>query len=148
MPTTHPPVGLAAYAGAAVAKSDPIRTGIQGFAYDMRTAILPFMFFFNTDLLLHEVEGWGMIALIFFTGLMGMFAFAALLQGFTIAKNRVYESALLLASALLLLQPLVLVRNISALQTGPWESKWIWIGLGIALYATVFALQWPRRKDV
>jgi TRAP-type uncharacterized transport system fused permease subunit len=43
-----PPVGIAAYAAAGIAKSNPIKTGIQGFIYDMRTAILPFMFFFNT----------------------------------------------------------------------------------------------------
>ncbi len=49
---TPPPVGLAAFAAAAIAKSDPIRTGIQGFTYDIRTAILPFMFVFNTQLLL------------------------------------------------------------------------------------------------
>ena len=42
-----PPVGLAAYAAAAIAKSPPIPTGIQGFMYDIRTAILPFMFIFN-----------------------------------------------------------------------------------------------------
>ncbi len=43
-----PPVGLAAYAAAAIAKSPPIATGLQGFMYDIRTAILPFMFIFNT----------------------------------------------------------------------------------------------------
>ena len=47
-----PPVGLAAYAAAAIAKSSPIPTGIQGFMYDIRTAILPFMFIFNADLIL------------------------------------------------------------------------------------------------
>ncbi len=47
-----PPVGLAAYAAAGIAKADPIKTGIQGFKYDIRTAILPFMFFFNPELLL------------------------------------------------------------------------------------------------
>ncbi|MGB6010401.1 MAG: TRAP transporter permease, partial [Desulfobacterales bacterium] len=49
-----PPVGLAAYAAAAIAKSPPIATGIQGFMYDIRTAILPFMFIFNSDLILHN----------------------------------------------------------------------------------------------
>jgi len=38
-----PPVGLAAYTAAAIAKSDPIKTGIQGFIYDLRTAVIPFM---------------------------------------------------------------------------------------------------------
>jgi TRAP-type uncharacterized transport system fused permease subunit len=47
-----PPVGLAAYAAAAISRGDPIKTGVQGFAYDIRTALLPFMFIFNTDLLL------------------------------------------------------------------------------------------------
>ena len=51
-----PPVGLAAYAASAIAKSDPIRTGVQGFTYDLRTAVLPFMFFFNHELLLIGVK--------------------------------------------------------------------------------------------
>ena len=45
---------MAAYAAAGIAKSDPIKTGLQGFAYDIRTAILPFAFFFNNKLLLIE----------------------------------------------------------------------------------------------
>ncbi|MFC2150683.1 TRAP transporter permease, partial [Calditrichota bacterium] len=53
-----PPVGLAAYAAAAIAKSDPIQTGIQGFMYDIRTAILPFMFIFNFELILWGVHNW------------------------------------------------------------------------------------------
>ncbi|HMQ10300.1 MAG TPA: TRAP transporter permease [Oligoflexia bacterium] len=47
-----PPVGLAAYAAAAIAKSDPIKTGIQGFIFDMRTAALPFIFILNTQFIL------------------------------------------------------------------------------------------------
>ncbi|MDH5530343.1 MAG: TRAP transporter permease, partial [Paracoccaceae bacterium] len=42
-----PPVGLAAFAAAAISGGDPIKTGIQGFTYDIRTALLPFMFIFN-----------------------------------------------------------------------------------------------------
>ncbi|NNF77137.1 MAG: TRAP transporter permease, partial [Rhizobiales bacterium] len=51
-----PPVGLAAFAAAAISGGDPIKTGLQGFAYDIRTALLPFLFIFNTDLLLIDVE--------------------------------------------------------------------------------------------
>jgi TRAP-type uncharacterized transport system fused permease subunit len=50
-----PPVGLAAYAAAAISGGDPIKTGVQGFAYDIRTALLPFLFIFNTELLLIDV---------------------------------------------------------------------------------------------
>ena len=42
-----PPVGLAAYAASAISKSPPIATGIQAFSYDVRTAIIPFMFILN-----------------------------------------------------------------------------------------------------
>jgi TRAP-type uncharacterized transport system fused permease subunit len=50
-----PPVGLAAFAAAAISGGDPIKTGIQGFTYDIRTALLPFLFIFNTELLLIDV---------------------------------------------------------------------------------------------
>src|SRR5699024_8857605 len=53
-----PPVGLAAYAAAAISRADPVKTGVQGFTYDLRTAILPFMFFFNTELLLIDIGSW------------------------------------------------------------------------------------------
>jgi len=50
-----PPVGLAAFAAAAISGGDPIKTGVQGFMYDIRTALLPFLLIFNTDLLLTDV---------------------------------------------------------------------------------------------
>jgi TRAP-type uncharacterized transport system fused permease subunit len=52
MADVTPPVGLASFAAAAIAKHDPIKTGITAFYYSMRTAILPFLFIFNTQLLL------------------------------------------------------------------------------------------------
>ncbi|MBS68298.1 MAG: C4-dicarboxylate ABC transporter, partial [Pseudomonas sp.] len=52
MADVTPPVGLASFAAAAVSKGDPIKTGITAFYYSLRTAALPFLFIFNTDLLL------------------------------------------------------------------------------------------------
>ena len=46
---------MAAFAAAAISGGDPIKTGFQGFAYDIRTALLPFLFIFNTELLLIDV---------------------------------------------------------------------------------------------
>ena len=69
------------YGNAAIAKSDPIKTGIQGFIYDLRTAILPFMFFFNTELLLIGVSSIWHAVLVFLTALLAMFAFASALLG-------------------------------------------------------------------
>ena len=100
-----PPVGLAAYAAAAISKADPIKTGLQGFAYDIRTAILPFMFIFNTELLLIGVESvWHGLA-VFFTAMMGMFAFANLTQNYFVSKNKIWESAVFIIITISMLRP-------------------------------------------
>jgi TRAP transporter 4TM/12TM fusion protein len=102
-----PPVGLAAYAGAAIARSDPIKTGVQGFAYDLRTAILPFIFLFNTDLLMISgvtstgdiiwLDDYLHIAWIFFSGVIAMFAFASAIQGWLVKSCSWIERLALLA---------------------------------------------------
>ncbi|MEM8870523.1 MAG: TRAP transporter permease [Pseudomonadota bacterium] len=99
-----PPVGLAAYAAAAISRGDPIKTGVQGFAYDIRTAILPFMFIFNTDLLLIDVSFMGAV-LVFCISLVAMLLFAAVTQGYFISKSRLWESAVLLLVVFLLFRP-------------------------------------------
>ena len=60
-----PPVGLAAYSAAAIAKSDPISIGIKGFMYDLRTAVIPFMFVFNAELVLFGINSLAQALLIF-----------------------------------------------------------------------------------
>lgn len=91
-----PPVGLAAFAAAAIAKSDPIRTGIQGFTYDIRTAILPFMFIFNTQLLLIGIDSWWHLMLTVVSSIIAMLIFSAATQGWWFTKNRWWETLLLL----------------------------------------------------
>ncbi|WP_421906820.1 TRAP transporter permease [Mameliella sp.] len=99
-----PPVGLAAYAAAAISRGDPIKTGVQGFAYDIRTALLPFLFIFNTDLLLIDV-GLLKAIFVFFISLTAMLLFAAATQGYFIAKSRLWETAVLLLIAFMLFRP-------------------------------------------
>ena len=55
MADVTPPVGLASFAAAAVSGGDPMRTGFVAFFYSLRTALLPFLFIFNTDILLIDV---------------------------------------------------------------------------------------------
>ncbi len=136
-----PPVGLAAYAAAAISKEDPIKTGIQGFIYDMRTAILPFMFIFNTDLLLIGIDSWWRIAVVFVTALVAMFAFANITQGYVLVKNRFYETLLLLGSCALLFRPYFFSDRL------PVGLVWVYVG-GFALYALVIGLQYRRRSLV
>jgi len=100
-----PPVGLAAYAAAAIAKAPPIATGVQGFMYDIRTAILPFMFMFNSELILHGVSGWGHGLFIFGLACAGTCTFAAATQGWLICPNKLYEVPVLLTSAFLFFLP-------------------------------------------
>ncbi|MDG2550360.1 DUF3394 domain-containing protein, partial [Vibrio parahaemolyticus] len=90
-----PPVGLAAFAAAAIAKSDPIRTGIQGFTYDIRTAILPFMFVFNTQLLLMGIDSWWHLALTVISSIIAMLIFSAATQGWWFTRNKWWETVLL-----------------------------------------------------
>ncbi|MBW1715650.1 MAG: TRAP transporter permease [Deltaproteobacteria bacterium] len=135
-----PPVGLAAYAASAIAKSDPIRTGIQGFTYDIRTAILPFMFIFNSDLLLIGIQSLPHIAFVFIMGVISMFAFAALTQNFFIARNRIYESILLAAVVLMGLRPQVFMNYLH------FGNKFIWPIIGLALFGFIYLIQVPRAR--
>ncbi|MEL6565601.1 MAG: TRAP transporter permease [Pseudomonadota bacterium] len=107
-----PPVGLAAYAAAAISRGDPIKTGLQGFAYDIRTALLPFLFIFNTDLLLIDV-GLAKAVLVFFISLIAMLLFAAATQGYFIAKSRTWETVALLVIAFMLFRPDFLLDQVS-----------------------------------
>ncbi|MBX2880750.1 MAG: DUF3394 domain-containing protein, partial [Granulosicoccus sp.] len=99
-----PPVGLAAFAAAAISKGDPIKTGIQGFAYDIRTALLPFLFIFNTELLLINVSPLKAV-FVFVVAVIAMLLFASATQGFMFTKNRKWESVALLLVAFTLFRP-------------------------------------------
>ena len=104
MADVTPPVGLASFAAAAVSKGDPIKTGLVAFFYSLRTAALPFLFIFNTDLLLIDVDFWHGV-LIFIVATIAMLIFAAGTQGFFLVRSRWYESVLLLLVAFTLFRP-------------------------------------------
>jgi len=115
-----PPVGLAAYAAAAIGRTDPIRTGIQGFTYDLRTAILPFIFLFNTELLMIDgvAENGAIVWIdnplrliwIFIVSLVAMFSFAAAIQGFFAERCNIVERILLLAFCVMLFRPSIVAE--------------------------------------
>lgn len=151
-----PPVGMAAYAGAGIARSDPIKTGIQGFAYDIRTAILPFMFFFNNKLLLIDAvdpanpkdpAGWqwitnpAEIALIFLMAVLGMLAFSSFTQSWVRVKTHWVESILLLLITLLMLIPNM---------TAKWFSlphEYYSYVIGLVIYGLIYLSHTKRFKN-
>jgi TRAP transporter 4TM/12TM fusion protein len=105
MSGTTPPVAVDSFAGAAVARSDPMKTCVQAFYYSLRTAILPFIFVMNPEMLLIGVESWWSAALIIVSATIAMCVFAAATQGFFLVRSYRLESALMIVIALSLLRP-------------------------------------------
>jgi len=105
MADVTPPVGLASFAAAAIARTDPIRTGITAFYYSMRTAILPFLFIFNTQLLMIGLTGPFHLVLTVVIAIVAMLVFAAATQGFFLVRSRWYESVALLLVTFTLFRP-------------------------------------------
>ena len=98
MADVTPPVGLASFAAAAISGGNPIKTGIIAFGYSMRTAILPFIFIYNPDLLLINV-GWLEGITIFIVATIAMLAFTAGVQGFMFIRSTIFASIILLLVA-------------------------------------------------
>ncbi len=152
-----PPVGLAAYAAAAIGRTDPIRTGIQGFTYDLRTAILPFVFIFNAELLMIGGVGEGgaivwiddplRLIWIFLVSLIAMFAFAAAIQGFFAARCGIIERLILLALCVLLFRPAVVAEPLAL-------AREVVQALALAAVAVLYGVQrlrsggWRRPRGV
>jgi len=105
MADVSPPVGLAAYAAAAIAGADPMRVGWQGTWYELRTLLLPFIFIFNPEMLMIDIGGPLHFAVVVGCATLAMMAFVAALQGFFFARNRWWETAVLLLVCFTLFRP-------------------------------------------
>ena len=150
-----PPVGMAAYASAAIAKSDPIVTGIQAFIYDIRTALLPFMFFFNNELLLigsvdpadpNDSKSWVWItnpfeiAIIFGGAVLGMFAFTSATQSFVLTKINTIERIMLIAVIPCMMLPRIVAEKLDL------PSHYLAYTLGLIIYGIVYFGQRVKYK--
>lgn len=134
-----PPVGLAAYAGAAIAKADPIKVGIQGFLYDIRTAILPVFFLFNSDLLLIGIDSVWAGVFIFLMTSIGMVAFTSATQGWLIERANIFERLLLLFCTVVMLFPALITGYVC-----DYEYRWWGYLIGLAIMGFVYLLQRQR----
>ena len=112
MADVTPPVGLAAYAASAISRADPIKTGIQAFWYEIRTAILPIVFIFNPELLLIGVESIWHGLLIFCVSLIAIFAFTSAAQGWLLTKLKWYEIIALLLITVSMFRPDFIMNRI------------------------------------
>ena len=112
MADVTPPVGLAAYAASAISRADPIKTGIQAFWYEIRTAILPIVFIFNPELLLIGVDSIWHGLLIFCVSLIAIFAFTSAAQGWLLTKLKWYEIIALLLITVSMFRPDFIMNRI------------------------------------
>ncbi|MFU8793991.1 MAG: TRAP transporter permease [Dethiobacteria bacterium] len=99
-----PPVGVAAYAAAAIARSDPIKTGLLGFKFDLGAFLLPFMFIYNPEFLLIDTT-WYKALLVAATSLFGIYCFSAVIQRWLFTRMKIWEQVVLLGVALSMIWP-------------------------------------------
>ncbi len=119
MSAITPPVALAAYAGAALAGSDPMRTSVESFKIGLAAFVVPFMFFYSNALLMQGE--WLEIARVVFTASLGIFLLAAAVQGWFFGLLNWALRVALVAAALAMIK-------------GGWVSDIIGISVGLAIF--------------
>ena len=118
-----PPVALAAYAGAAIAQSNPMKTAFTATKLAIGAFIVPYVFALNPAMLFIDTSV-GEVILICITSLVGIFAVSAALEGYFFRNMPWYQRALIAIGGLLLIYPglvtdaigLGLVAVVAALQ--------------------------------
>lgn len=113
MADVTPPVALSAYAAAGISKGDPLKTGFRAFFYSIRTAILPFVFIFNTDLLLLNVNSFWEASLIFVASLAAILVFTSITFRWMFARLNVVQMALLALCCFVLFRPDAIMDQVS-----------------------------------
>lgn len=120
MADSTPPVALAAFAAAAISGGDPVRTGVQAFQYELRTALLAYMMFFNPQLLLIANDRLGglpwteALPMVLFA-FIGLVAFSAATLRFLHRRTNLLQSLILLAASFILIIPTHILYNLGAL---------------------------------
>ncbi|WP_099364657.1 TRAP transporter permease [Fredinandcohnia onubensis] len=124
-----PPVAVAAFAGASLASSNPIQTGVTSFRFGIAGFIVPFMFIYGPELLLLEGSVIDII-LTFVFSIIGIYAIVTTLQGFLIRAMNVMERICMFITSILLIVPEIISS-----------------ALGISLFIIVFAFHHIRTKN-
>ncbi len=100
-----PPVALAAYAGSAIAKSDPMKTGINATKLAIAAFIVPYIFAYSPAMLFENIAGWIQVVQIIISALIGLFGIAAALNGFLMCKIPAVLRILLAGGGLAMMIP-------------------------------------------
>jgi TRAP transporter 4TM/12TM fusion protein len=123
-----PPVALAAYAGAAIAGTSPMKTGAAATKIGLAAFIIPYMFVYGAPLLMMG-SATSQVILAIITACIGIFALSTGVHGYFMGRLNILEKVLFIISALLLLKP----GGVTDI-------------LGIGLFAVLVAKQFVSRK--
>ena len=123
-----PPVALAAYAGAAIAQANPMKTALTATKLAIAAFIVPYVFALNPAMLFVDTNIWGVIS-ISVTALVGIFAVSASLEGFLKTHMPWYERVACAIGGLMLIFPGVTTDAV-----------------GLTMVAVVFILQFAAAK--
>lgn len=99
-----PPVALAAYAGSAIAKADPMKTAFNATRLAIGAFLVPYIFSLNPAMLLIDTDGIGVVMIVI-TSFIGMFAISAALEGYTIRPINMVTRILCAVAGLMMLYP-------------------------------------------
>ncbi len=101
-----PPVALAAYAGSAIAKSNPMKTGVTATRLAITAFIVPYIFAFSPEMLIiGSDKPWYDIVLLVITALCGIYIISAGMEGYMFKHMPVWERLMALAGGLLMIIP-------------------------------------------
>ena len=125
-----PPVALAAYAGAAIAQANPMKTAFTATKLAIGAFIVPYVFALNPAMLFIDTSVVEVI-LICITSFVGIFAVSAALEGFFLGHMAWYERIVSVAGGLLLIYPGIVTDVI-----------------GLALVAVVAVIQFINKKKI
>lgn len=99
-----PPVALAAYAGSAIAKSNPMHTAIAATKMAVAAFLIPYIFCFSPEMLLIDTTVSSVI-IIYATALIGIMAVAAALEGYLFTDMKIWERIILIVGGIMLISP-------------------------------------------
>ncbi|GHA35637.1 C4-dicarboxylate ABC transporter [Devosia pacifica] len=129
MSAITPPVALAAYAGAGLSGSDPMKTSVEAFKIGLAAFIVPFMFFYSHELLMQGE--WMEIARVVATALLGMYLLSAAVQGYYFGHLGPILRIVLLIAALSMIE-------------GTWYTDLFGLGVAVAMFVFQKRIVGPR----
>ena len=100
-----PPVALAAYAGAAIAKCNPLKTGVNATRLAITAFIVPYIFAYSPEMLFIGDVKWYDVALICATAIIGIIGVSGGMEGYMYVKCPWWQRILLLGGGLLCIIP-------------------------------------------